>query len=299
MTVTRRGFLSGMGATLGSLAVPGAWAQDIADPQASQFGFGWEPDGLIEEERLDLPFRANLPSKLLLKNLPDVYNQGKLNSCVANAVGAGVQVARLVNKHTPDFVPSRHFVYYYARKATGTEAFDRGSRISNAIKVVRTLGVCPETVWPYDNIPGSGPDRRFPPGARGGIEPDAAARQAASPHVVIEWAPITVSAKNVRSALAFGFPVIFGFQVYTNMFGKSGPVDTLRLPTSGDQKISGHAVAIVGYDDDTRMFRIRNSWGDTVHQRGYYDMAYDYVLNTDYSFDFWTITDTAGMTDAN
>lgn len=296
MTFTRRGFLAGMGATLGSLALPGAHAQDLA----SAYGLGWEPDGILEEERLELPFRADLPRKLLLKNLPDVYNQGPLNSCVANAVGAGVQVARRVNGHTPDFVPSRHFIYYYARKATGTEAFDRGSRISNAIKVVRTRGVCPEAKWAYDNIPGGPPpDRKFPAGARGGIEPDATAQAEAKPHAVVEWAPITVSAKNVRSALAFGFPVIFGFQVYRNMFGPSGPVDLLHLPAAGDDKVGGHAVTIVGYDDDTKRFRIRNSWGTAAHQGGYYDMDYDYVLNTDYSFDFWTITDTAGMTGPN
>ncbi len=50
-----------------------------------------------------------------------------------------------------------------------------------------------------------------------------------------------------------------------------------------------HAVVGVGYDDATRRFWVRNSWGASWGQQGYFTMPYDYLSARNLSSDFWTI----------
>lgn len=45
----------------------------------------------------------------------------------------------------------------------------------------------------------------------------------------------------------------------------------------------------VGYDDRTKLFTIRNSYGPEWGNKGYFTMPYDYLLNHNLSDDFWAI----------
>ncbi len=53
--------------------------------------------------------------------------------------------------------------------------------------------------------------------------------------------------------------------------------------------MGGHAVVGVGYDDATKRFWVRNSWGASWGQQGYFTMPYDYLSARNLSTDFWTI----------
>src|SRR5437899_1698937 len=77
----------------------------------------------------------------------------------------------------------------------------------------------------------------------------------------------------MRACLASGFPFVFGFTVYEScespQVARSGVLD---MPGLGEQAVGGHAVLAVGYDDGTRRFIVRNSWGTRWGQRGYFTM---------------------------
>ena len=53
--------------------------------------------------------------------------------------------------------------------------------------------------------------------------------------------------------------------------------------------IGGHAVMAVGYDDVTKRFIVKNSWGADQGLKGYYTMPYEYLLNSNLADDFWAI----------
>ena len=53
-------------------------------------------------------------------------------------------------KLTPDFIPSRLFIYYNERVIEHTVQTDSGAMIRDGIKSVAKKGVCPEDDWPYD-----------------------------------------------------------------------------------------------------------------------------------------------------
>src|SRR6476620_10432377 len=115
--------------------------------------FGWVPDlpdardflySAPEEVLAALPKKVDLRSKM-----PKVYDQGHLGSCTANAIGAAFEFDQ-AQAGGADFMPSRLFIYYNERAIEGTVGSDSGAMIRDGIKSVAKLGVCDETLWPYD-----------------------------------------------------------------------------------------------------------------------------------------------------
>ena len=61
------------------------------------------------------------------------------------------------------------------------------------------------------------------------------------------------------------------------------------MPESGEKVVGGHAVLCVGYDDKSRTFLIRNSWGKSWGLKGYFKMPYSYLTSRSLASDLWTI----------
>ena len=104
----------------------------------------------------------------------------------------------------------------------------------------------------------------------------------------------------MKTALANGTPVIIGFDVYDSFEGAWGDIPhgqagsgMMPYPnTSTEELLGGHAVCIVGYDDNLNggRFIVRNSWGTSWGDNGYFYMPYQVIQNTSMSSDFWTIS---------
>ena len=222
-----------------------------------------------------------LPRRVDLRpHCPRVYDQGQLESCTANAVAAAVQYLRRLEHRTPDFVPSRMFIYYNTRAMRGCERCDTGSSIRDAVKTVAALGVCPEDLWPYQT-------------ARFEAKPTPRCVRAASRHRAISYHRVGRDPRlfAVRTCLATGHPVIFGMAVYesfeTAAVARTGVVP---LPTRGERHVGrGHAVLAVGYDAAVRRVLVRNSWGERWGQGGYFVLPYAYLEDPRLSDDYWTI----------
>jgi C1A family cysteine protease len=239
-------------------------------------GYGWVPDipdardylyGAPSETLGSLPPSVNLQSKC-----PPVYNQLTLGSCTANAIAAAVEY---IQKHR--FTPSRLFIYYFERVIEGTIDSDSGAQLRDGIKAVSTVGVCPETIWPYHI-------------ADFKEEPNAKAYGSAGKTKATVYSRVAQDLTQMKGCLAEGFPFVFGFTAYA-YFESSAVAKTgiVRLPTTNDKTIGGHAVMAVGYDDKSQTFRIRNSWGASWGLRGYFTMPYSYLMSPRLASDFWTI----------
>jgi C1A family cysteine protease len=61
------------------------------------------------------------------------------------------------------------------------------------------------------------------------------------------------------------------------------------MPEPAEQVMGGHCVVAVGYDNSTRNFIIRNSWGAGWGKGGYCMMPYEYLITPQLASDFWTI----------
>jgi C1A family cysteine protease len=267
-------------------------------PGTRAHGGGWIPDRPdAKDQLLVVPQFANPAprpaSRDLSKRLPPAYDQGKLGSCTANAIAGAVQYARSVHGKAGDFIPSRLFIYYQQRKAEQSLSLDAGGHLRDGIESLTTVGVCPEKDWPYDNVAGDPTTHVFPANAQATKSPPDKVVQEAGKYKTISYAPLAQDIAVFESCIAGGYPFMFGFSVYSDAdFNDSTKV--LRKPNP-DQRTAlwGHAVLVTGYNQTRRTFRIRNSWGPGAHDgTGYFDMDYDYVLNSTWASNFWVIYQT-------
>jgi C1A family cysteine protease len=246
--------------------------------------YGWIPD--LPDKR-DFIYSAPVvhlaklpPSVDLRSQCPSVYDQGQLGSCTANAIGAAIEFTQ---NRKAWVMPSRLFIYYNERAIEGTVNQDSGAQIRDGIKTVATQGACPESMWPYDGSP-------FPPNPHLTKKPTPACYTAALKCRVTAYHRVPRVLQQMKACLSSGYPFVIGFTVYesfeSNQVAKTG---VMNEPQPGEHAIGGHAVLVVGYDDKSSRFIVRNSWGRSWGMKGYFTMPYHYLLDENLSDDFWTI----------
>jgi C1A family cysteine protease len=243
--------------------------------------YGWVPDLPDQRDRIyQAPQRiaAALPRAVDLRaGCPDVYDQGDLGSCTANAIAGALEFNQIKEKLTDVFPPSRLFIYYNERAIENTVDEDSGAMIRDGIKSVSKQGAPHETIWPYD-------------AARFKTKPTAAAYKDAAKHRALIYQRVTQTLQQLKGCLAAGYPFVFGFSVYesfeSDAVAKSGK---MPMPAKKEKQLGGHAVLAVGYDDTLKRFIVRNSWGPKWGLAGYFTMPYEYMVETNLADDFWTI----------
>ncbi|MGN5732061.1 C1 family peptidase [Arthrobacter psychrochitiniphilus] len=247
--------------------------------------YGWIPD--LPDQR-DFLFaaphavQAALPPAVDLRpNCPPIYDQGQLGSCTGNGVAGVLQFDAMKEGQADISIPSRLFIYYNERVMEGTVDSDSGAQIRDGIKTVASTGACDETLWPYDIT-------KF------AKKPSAKCYAAAKDDRAISYSRVSQSLSNMKGCLASGFPIVFGFTVYDS-FESANVASTgvVPMPASGESVLGGHCVVIVGYDDSSQRFTIRNSWGESWGIAGYGTMPYAYLLNGSLASDFWCVRSTS------
>lgn len=215
----------------------------------------------------------------LRSKCPPIFDQGNLGSCTANAVCGMFQYGQ--NKQTNRYLMlSRLYLYYNTRKIQNTVKQDSGASLRDTIKAAFQRGICREAFCPYviSNFTKTPSPMCYADGAKNRIvkyaQPDA-----------------TNLMKSLESSLLNGFPIVFGFLVYSSFFNHSvTTTGVVPMPDTSKQTYKGgHAVSIVGFDRDKQIFICRNSWGTSWGDKGYFYMPYAYVLDRSLSFDFWII----------
>lgn len=242
--------------------------------------YGWIPDRPDQRDKRYSYDKVSLPSKIDLRpQCPVIWDQKSLGSCTSHGSSFAFQFDAIKQKdEMANVQPSRLFVYYNTRVLEGTVGEDSGASVRNAIKSIINTGVCAETMWPYII-------RKF---AR---KPYLKCYREAKKHTGVLYQRINNNNLNdLKACLADGFPFVFGFSVYESFesdeVAKTGIVP---MPNSNEKNLGGHCVAAVGYDDDKKVFIIRNSWGEDWGDKGYFYMPYEYLTNTNLADDFWTI----------
>jgi C1A family cysteine protease len=258
-------------------------------------GYGWRPDLPDSRDRIfNLEEKVSLGSALpgsadLSPHMPPIYDQEQLGSCTGNGI-ARVLEYQSISEGEPAVTPSRLFIYYNERVIEGTVNQDAGAQIRDGIKVVVSEGAPPETEWPYSDA-NPGPFEQKPP---------AKAYRDAIKHEALVYKRIILGGPGapIRSALAAGLPIVFGFSVPA--YFEDGTWDPtqepLRVPGPNDHFIGGHCVVISGYDfTGTRFkdwaFQCENSWGAGWGMNGRFWMdSHWFDANAGLASDLWVIS---------
>ena len=241
--------------------------------------YGWLPD---RPDQRDLYYTAiaappkKMPSSVDLRPVcSSVENQGQLGSCTANALAGNLEfLEKQTGKPATDL--SRLFIYYNERALEGNVGQDSGAMIRDGVKTLAKQGVCDEGRWPYVTTKFS-------------VKPPAACYKQGLQHQITSYHRV-VTLQEMRMCLAEGYPFVFGFTVYESFESPAvAKTGRLNLPKPSEKSLGGHAVMAAGYDDATKRFLIRNSWGTDWGMKGYFTIPYAYLDNRNLSDDFWTI----------
>lgn len=240
--------------------------------------FGWKRQ--LPDFR-DHPFMAALahfPETVDLRGkFPKVYDQGNLGSCTGNAI-AGICEYEWMRQGKPDpFIPSRLFIYYNERQLEGTVHSDSGAAIRDGIKAIHKWGFCPEDAWPYHI-------------SAFAHKPTSQAYVLALKEQVQDYLAVHQTLNDMKAALVSGYPIVLGFTVYDSFMNQHvADTGVVPMPGHGESVQGGHAVVVVGYDNPSSRFIVRNSWGEDWGQKGYFTIPYTYFLNSHLASDLWIV----------
>ncbi|NQY12830.1 MAG: C1 family peptidase [Henriciella sp.] len=253
-----------------AIAAISAWVicfGDAVQAQAQQPSTGLS---FVDEDRYrGIPLASNpygaaeLPARIdLSSNMPRPGNQGNQNSCVGWAVAYALKSYQeqveegwsLNSNGQPNqsriFSPS--FIYNQINNGA-----DAGSHFVDAFNVLSSQGAAPLSAMPYSNPLAPIPDT---------------ARAAAKPYRIDTWRRVnTQDTRELKAQLNANYPVIIGAIVDDGFIGMGR--DAIWDGQIGNQQ-SGHAMVVVGYDDDKSAFKIINSWGRSWGTDGYGWISY-------------------------
>jgi len=234
----------------------------------------------------------NLASKLdYSSNMSEVRDQGNLGSCVAFAAAAmkewqerkehdkEVSEGKEDHREGKEYNYSEAWIYWNCKKIDAWPN-EEGTSIRDAMQVLNKIGVPTEKAWPYS-------DDKLNIG-----------KPASWATLIAKWAMIGAyyrvdTVEQAKVALTQDGPFIMGVPCFYDFFF---PVDGfVKDPADGEVNYGGHALCVVGYDDNTQRIKFKNSWGTGWGQNGYGYISYNYFNK--YSWSNWACKDVTVTTE--
>jgi C1A family cysteine protease len=220
-----------------------------------------------------------------------IEDQGDLGSCTGHAIVGNLEflelqeiAANMAAAQSPEvfdvatFDPiSRLYIYYNERQIEGDVSSDAGATLSDGTQAVQTYGVCRESLWPYSD-------------ALAFRKPSDQCYAEGVQHKVL-FAYRLNDLDDMKTCLKNGFPFVMGIGVYDSFMSPeveaTGQVPMPNLQTETLQ--GGHAVCCVGFNDQAGHLIVRNSWGTSWGDGGYFYLPYAYATDLDLTSDLWTL----------
>ena len=94
---------------------------------------------------------------------------------------------------------------------------------------------------------------------------------------ITEWGWIPQDEESIKQALIDYGPLVICIFVYEDMYSYKGGI----YRRSTDTIIGGHLVALMGYNDTTQSWLVKNSWGTRWGDNGWFHMGYDPAMFID------------------
>jgi len=233
-----------------------------SSPEIPQYGLGC----ILEEINAtsNVSFNNLAPPSWDWRNygiMTSVKNQGGCGSCVAFAcVGAFEAVIKWKTGATVDLSEAHLFF------CGGGDCSD-GWWVSPALDYLKNYGTPDENCFPYDgaiygnDLPCSNTCDDWQQRA----------------YKIDNWGTVT-GITNIKNALVNYGPLVVTFMVYEDFYYDYWP-NPNAWPNqvyyySYGKEIGGHAVVLVGYDDEGQYWICKNSWGTSGGLNGYFKIKY-------------------------
>jgi C1A family cysteine protease len=202
----------------------------------------------------------------LRKDLMPVRDQGSQGTCYAQSAACMKEWQEKHNYNNNDYFSPQFFYNLRSNKYDNDSTNDEGMYGRDVMKLLKTYGICLEKNYPYGKIQ----------------HKESIAEtiyESAKKNVIESYARIN-SINDLKMSLFLNGPAIVGFPVYN--YGKQ----MWKRSNKDDSFKGGHAMTIVGYNDDG--FIIRNSWGKNWGDAGY---TIYYYNDWDSHWEIWSCVD--------
>ena len=211
---------------------------------------------------------------------PEAGNQGSIGSCTSWASGyAAYTISEAIQQKNTDKVAitkaakSALFIYNQIKISD----CNNGAYIESALQLLKNKGDC--SFFEFN-----------PNDCR--VLPDGQLNMKAQENKIKEYNslfPLFCSSQNKITAtinsLLSNKPVVIGLNIQMSFEnnirnGKYTPTDNAKI-------IGGHALCVIGFDNETKEFEILNSWGKSWGNNGFFKMSYeDYAKYCNTAFQF-------------
>ncbi|MFO8077699.1 MAG: C1 family peptidase [Thermoplasmatota archaeon] len=94
---------------------------------------------------------------------------------------------------------------------------------------------------------------------------------------ITEWGWVPHDEQAIKEALIEHGPLTICIWVYKDMYNYKGGI----YRRSTDEIVGGHLVALMGYNDTTQSWLVKNSWGPLWGEDGWFHMGYDPAMFID------------------
>ncbi|WP_175491146.1 C1 family peptidase [Pontibacter chinhatensis] len=247
-----------------------------------------------------LPSGTVLPNKIDLSiHMPPVKNQGSQGSCTAFAVAYALKSFHEKMEFNWSFIEggnirydrvcSPAFVFNVAKRMIGDYNCKNGISFFEAFKVLQDYGTPFWNDYPYDESNCSNQPSQT-------VASKAIANKI-STHRRVNHKNID----EIRYNISVNNPIIIG--VIPDDFFQPDGFDAYRngrhytfIPKGILNPNNYHAMVCVGYDDNSRTFKVMNSWGTNWGNAGYVDIPYAwftgvvheaYIMNDAYRYNLF------------
>ena len=88
---------------------------------------------------------------------------------------------------------------------------------------------------------------------------------------ITEWGWVQQDEESIKQALIEYGPLTICIFVYEDMYDYDGGI----YRRSTENRVGGHLVSLMGYDDGTQSWLVKNSWGTQWGDNGWFHMGYD------------------------
>ena len=257
---------------------------------------------MTAEQYLDIPlysketFEAGLTLKSATARVPvytlatpAVRDQGQIGSCTAFC---GVEIDEILyyykNNKSWTKVLSPAFIYYCERVLIEKSdiTVDVGAPMVDIPKALQKYGDCFESSYPY---PGSNTSIAYTTAPTKSAMTEGLKYRIGQSKFSYAMIP-SDDIEAVKNILRNDVPVMMGFNVYDDpnatpvtypYFERLNTIKYTYNPltnrgelVAGAVLLGGHAVPIVGYDDNRKAFLCQNSWSSSWGNKGFFFMPY-------------------------
>lgn len=220
---------------------------------------------------IEIPVPQLLPSIVDMRNdLSPIDDQGSLGS------SAAISLCELT-EYLSGIKSSSLFLYYNQRKLENNINDNIEASIYDTVKYLIKYGSCSDMEWPY--IVEKANER-----------PPVNCYTNALTHKIHKVYNIKSTISDIKTAIYYNVPLCVGIKIFSSFESEDViKYGIVPMPKETDTILGGQAVLCVGYDDTHQVWIMRNSFGTSWGDKGYFYLHYDYLLNHNYSTDIWCI----------